>query len=279
MGSKNSLVMRYLYSVALLLFFVPAWLQSQEDSGIAARLELREQDGQMELTGYCDNHSGRARSLSYKLSYQRIDSRNNRSSSSQGGAFELADGESLSLSTSSVNIDEESYLVATLEILEGEKTVARQSRTVGKPAVAPAPQSEAPKEGHNPPQPRPSQGQNNYGPAGDDIEMGAGFIVDETRTRAGRDFYDEFYRNWEEPLGAADYIIRIEERPSPGRSTLVTVTLNGEQIFARMLQPKPEYISELAAAVAQYTRGKTIELIQAEQGLEENDGQAGTGLY
>ncbi|HQU59911.1 MAG TPA: hypothetical protein PLU64_11985, partial [Saprospiraceae bacterium] len=124
--------MRYLCSIALLWGWIPMLLNGQPDSGIVARLELNVQDGQMELTGYCDNQSGRDRSLAYKLAFLRVDTRNNRSSSAQGGVFELADGASRSLSTSRINIDEESYLIATLEILEGDKVVAQQSRTVGK---------------------------------------------------------------------------------------------------------------------------------------------------
>ena len=272
--------MRYLCSIALLWGWIPMLLNGQPDSGIVARLELNVQDGQMELTGYCDNQSGRDRSLAYKLAFLRVDTRNNRSSSAQGGAFELADGASRSLSTSRINIDEESYLIATLEILEGDKVVAQQSRTVGK--AIESEQEAAPRKSRNQavprPEPGPGQGKNGFGPSGDDVEIGAGFVIDETRTRSGRDFYDEFYRNWEEPQGATDYIIRIEEKPSPGRSTLVSVTLNGEQIFARMLQPKPEYISELAAAVAGYTQGKVQEQMQLEDGLEA-DGLSGSGIY
>ncbi len=251
-----------------------AFAQEEPETGILAELKLTETDGQLEMSGQCINESGRTRSLSYKLTMLRVDSRNNRSSSNQGGVFELGDGASRLLSTTSINIDEGSYILATLEIYEGEKMLAQTREVIG----------EIPKEKPQPAKPQQHQNdekkngpQSGFGSAGQDIEIGGGFIVDDTRTRAGQEFYDEFYRTWKEPQTELGYIIRIEEKPAPGRSTQVSVLLDGEQVFARMLQPKPEMIRELAKAVADYVHQKIVRKAQVEQALDGD--QSGSGLY
>lgn len=260
---------------ALLFFFaLPLVPFAQEETDVLAELELTKTDGQLEMSGYCTNQSGRTRSLSYKLIMLRVDSRNNRSSSNQGGMFELGDGARRLLSTTSINIDEGSYMLATLEIYEGEKLLAQTREVIG----------EIPKEKPQPAKPQQHQNdekkngpQSGFGSAGQDIEIGGGFIVDDTRTRAGQEFYDEFYRTWKEPQTELGYIIRIEEKPAPGRSTQVSVLLDGEQVFARMLQPKPEMVRELAKAVANYVHQKIVSKAQVEQALDGD--QSGSGLY
>jgi curli production assembly/transport component CsgE len=204
----------------------------------------------------------------------RIDTRQNRSSSKQGGSFELGHEGERRLSVTSVNIDDGSYVLATLDIYEGEDLLAQAREVVGEipkkdtqPKAAPSPTPDIKKNGP----------QNGYGSAGQDIELGGGFIVDETRTRSGQEFYEAFYQSWQEPQTQLGYLIRIEEKPAPGRSTRINVILDGEEVFARMLPPKSELIRELAEAVANYINQKVVQQAQVEQALEGD--QTGSGLY
>ena len=40
-----------------------------------------------------------------------------------------------------------------------------------------------------------------------------GLLVDDTKTKSGKDFYDLFYQQWEAPAGAKNYTIFIIEKP------------------------------------------------------------------
>jgi len=71
-----------------------------------------------------------------------------------------------------------------------------------------------------------------------------GMIHDETRSKAGRDFYDMFYSFWQTPPGATNYSIRILEQPAPSMGTIVTVMVNDIETFQTRLQPRYEYIEE-----------------------------------
>ncbi len=253
---------------------LPAHAQGNAEEAIQAKLKLAETDGLLELSSHCTNNSGRTRSLSYKLKMLRVDTRGNRSSSKQGGMFELADGAERLLSTTSVNIDDGSYVLATLEIYEGEEKLAMARQVIGEiPAEEGKPKSGQGRGAV----PSPDAGQDRYGSSGQDVQINMGFIADDTRTRAGSQFYDVFYRSWKEPQVDIDYIIRIEERPARGRSTMISVSLDGEEIFSRMLQPKPEYIERLAVGVANFTYQKVVQKAQVGDALEHE--QVGSDMY
>jgi hypothetical protein len=81
-----------------------------------------------------------------------------------------------------------------------------------------------------------------------------GLVVDETVTRMGRDFYEVFHAAWEPPEGQFNYIIRLQEQPIPGLGTRVILLFNDEVLFQLQLQPRYDYIEELAQLAAQYTR-------------------------
>lgn len=73
-----------------------------------------------------------------------------------------------------------------------------------------------------------------------------GLVVDQTITKVGHDFYDVFYTQFEAPAGSTEYIVTITEKPGRGTNTLVTVTVNENDLLEMPLQPKPEYIEAAA---------------------------------
>lgn len=83
-------------------------------------------------------------------------------------------------------------------------------------------------------------------------EIAGGFVIDQTKTRAGRDFYDLFIQNLILPENVMDYTIVIDETPGLGTSTIIRVTINDMEIYGNYLQPKRDLIEETAnEAVAQ----------------------------
>lgn len=73
-----------------------------------------------------------------------------------------------------------------------------------------------------------------------------GLILDETRTKMGRDFYDLFYQNWEPPKNAPNVTITISEQPSMGLGTQVSIKIDYEQVYNARLQPRYEYIEAVS---------------------------------
>lgn len=105
-----------------------------------------------------------------------------------------------------------------------------------------------------------------------------GLIVDETRTKAGQDFYDHFYSNWEAPPNARNFSVKIKEEPFRLRTTQVIVKINDNEVFQAMLQPRKDYIE----AVADYAISRSQQfLANYEEIMEQLGGedQLGTGIY
>ncbi len=90
--------------------------------------------------------------------------------------------------------------------------------------------------------------------AGDPRLMLDGLVVDETRSKLGRDFYDLFYSTWQAPGGAVNYTVTVQERPAPGMGTFVVVRVNDEISFQARLQPRYEFIGRAAEAAVYYVR-------------------------
>lgn len=96
-----------------------------------------------------------------------------------------------------------------------------------------------------------------------------GLVIDNTRTRAGRDLYDIFYSQWEGPPGAGDYYIKLEEFPGRGRTTRLVVWLDDERIVETNLQPNYEYLEGLAGYVNSRLERILRERAEAGENLDE----------
>jgi hypothetical protein len=97
----------------------------------------------------------------------------------------------------------------------------------------------------SPPPAGPSPG---LGAAPQAVEIG-GLVVDETLTRAGRDFYDAFYQRWRWPAGAAGHTLTIYEQPAPGLGTRLGVRVDGEAVFEASLHPRADAAATVEQAV------------------------------
>ena len=104
-----------------------------------------------------------------------------------------------------------------------------------------------------------------------------GLIIDETRTKLGRDFYDLFYGRWTPPPGASDYGITLRETPFRGRTVQLTVEVDGQAVYQRMLQPRLEILELTAAQATRAVAEHLSARAQISQQIELED-QRGTGL-
>ncbi len=122
-------------------------------------------------------------------------------------------------------------------------------------------------------------------------EVSTSLILDNTRTKIGRDFYENFYREWSEMtadtaqvatlmggLDPEDFIITIDEMPSSGSGTIVSITINDQLIWQQFLQPRGDVFLASVASGAETVRGyfENYKDIQAE--FQSKD-MSGTGVF
>ncbi|MEK7578496.1 MAG: CsgE family curli-type amyloid fiber assembly protein [Patescibacteria group bacterium] len=109
-----------------------------------------------------------------------------------------------------------------------------------------------------------------------------GLVIDQTQTRIGQEFYQNFVSFWEKPLGIGDYNIVIIEMANPTWGSWVWIEVGGfvskETVYREILKPKPEEIEEAV--------NKGIESVKEylyrlnEHGKEEREKDtAGSGIY
>jgi hypothetical protein len=73
-----------------------------------------------------------------------------------------------------------------------------------------------------------------------------GFTLDETKTKQGKYFYDEFYMNILQEDFKFGGTVLISELPSMGRNSRILLSYNDQEVYQFMTTPDEELINEEA---------------------------------
>lgn len=137
-------------------------------------------------------------------------------------------------------------------------------------------------------------------------------LLDNTRSKIGRDFYDAFYRFYQDmapaggsvvgqlapnatPANPSDtarvtvqkplefelnlFLVSVDELPAnSGIGSIMSVSINDELIFQQFLQNRGDTIEEYAGYVAQLVRDYVDNYAQTQRDLENED-LRGSGVY
>jgi len=82
-----------------------------------------------------------------------------------------------------------------------------------------------------------------------------GIVLDETRSKTGRDFYNAFYDTWSKSKGVENSVVRVAEKPGPGMVSIVYVEVNYEEIFELRLRPGDQRTKQAGTIAAARTLG------------------------
>ncbi|MCL3780787.1 hypothetical protein EMN47_10375 [Prolixibacteraceae bacterium JC049] len=110
-----------------------------------------------------------------------------------------------------------------------------------------------------------------------DVEID-GLLVDETKTKSGRDFYELFYNNWTAPENAKNYSITIKELPFRLRTTQIKIFINENLVYFTILQPRYELVEAYSKDAVKKVKRYLINYDQIQQ-LMSGEDQAGNGIY
>ena len=112
---------------------------------------------------------------------------------------------------------------------------------------------------------------------GDALEID-GLIIDETKTKIGRDFYDLFYSLWEAPQGVKGYTIYVDERAHPQFGSWVSVTVDETVVYENVLRPRYDMIEE-ASEMGIYATLQYLYTRNQDQRQLLGEDMSGTGIY
>ena len=101
----------------------------------------------------------------------------------------------------------------------------------------------------------------------------SGLVLDQTITKIGHDFYDQFYSRWEAPAGVNDFTVLIGEKPSRGNNAIITVTVNDEDLLEFPLQGKEELVLDAAQQAIEIAANSLQQSLNLSRQLEQGNKQ------
>jgi hypothetical protein len=118
------------------------------------------------------------------------------------------------------------------------------------------------------------------------------FILDNTKTKIGRDLYEEFYRQWNsiqlDSVSLAQFkasvktnselIIDLEEIPAPGLSNIVSIKVGDLLVWQQFVQTRSEALIIQVNEAVQEVLGYFVSYQDIQNQLGSED-QSGTGIY
>lgn len=105
-----------------------------------------------------------------------------------------------------------------------------------------------------------------------------GLIIDQTKTKIGREFYDLFFTRWEAPEGIKGYTIDINEKAHPRFGSLIWISINETIVYQSVLKPRYETIEEASKIGITATKQFLFRSKDNQRQLSGED-MSGTGIY
>ena len=262
-----------------------------QSGNVTANIDfLKEAQGYVTVIGKAKNLAEIDGAYSYSMSLIKQDD-GNKTNSKQSGNFNLTNREEKTLSAVTVNLTQTANFEVNLkifkdDILVAEKVLLSDDRffeNYRNLILTPSKKSNpitkipSPKKLPTPEKQPEKQIQKQIQNQSDDIEIG-GLIIDETRSKIGRDFYELFYGKWVEPNDSDAFSVIIKELPTRGRAARIAVEVDGTVVVERIVQPRQEIIEALAQQSVNIVQRHLSQKKQLNKELESSD-QQGTGIF
>lgn len=202
---------------------------------ISASIKIEKNSEFYTFKAIAENKTPSDYNLRYDFMVFKKDENNNTSKSSQGDRFFLEANQRKILSSVTVNYNVEGNVIialliydqddnpvgkARLELPDGGKTVFEETRQ--KPVLS-----------------------RDQATPGDGFVL-QGFVIENTITKAGRDFYRYFFLDYYNREIVTSKNIIIDEVPGRNRFTRVSVSIEGRVVWQFFAQPRKEYLKQMA---------------------------------
>ncbi|WP_109299358.1 CsgE family curli-type amyloid fiber assembly protein [Aquimarina sp. AU474] len=200
--------------------------QQHTNTDVVAKIKLEKIDGTISLTGTAANTTEVYKSLKYTFTVFRTNAQNNLSKNNQEGRFTLEANETKELSVTSINIEETDKIIVLLLIYE-EGTIVGKDRIAFNEEIKKKPEKVEEES------------------SDDGIEL-KGIVIEETKTKPGRDFYEFFYSSYTLNQINGNKIVGIYETLSFGRTTILQVKVEDNIIHQFIGKPDLEYLEQMS---------------------------------
>ncbi|CAI2767394.1 CsgE family curli-type amyloid fiber assembly protein [Flavobacterium collinsii] len=215
--------------IVFAIFFSESGFSQEVHIEVKAKIEVKEIENLLAITGTAENLKSQFKNISYKLTVFKKNKKNsNKSNNAQDGRVTLEPIQKVELSKTQVNFTPEDEIIILLLIYDEKNELIGKDRVVfGEDKV-----SDAGK-------PIPVDG----------IEM-IGIVANDTKTKLGNDFYDFFYAQYSKLRINTSKIVTVQEELTFGRTTKITILIDGEIVEEFISRPDEDFLKYMAESAA-----------------------------
>ena len=205
---------------------------------IVAKIKVEDKGEFIDFSATAENVTPAGRNLRYEFTLFKKDESGNVTKSSQGNRFYLEPNQKVILSSTQVNRGDEGTIIILLMIYDQEDKPVGKDRLefkITEESIEEIKEQEKqviklPRD-----QAKPQDG-----------VVVNGLVIENTITKAGRDFYRYFYSEFYNREIVSPQNIEIEEVPGRGRMTRISVSVGDQLVMRFFAQPKKEYLKQMA---------------------------------
>lgn len=196
--------------------------QEADEVWIEAHIEVQQDENVISLEPTVKNNSSLYLEYNYLLLVKKTTATKNLSINRQSGKFTLEPGEIKTLSLSRVNQGESQNIEAVLYIRD-----EIQNKLITKDSIEIKPM--------------------NTTSVDETSLMLEGMVVDESKTKFGKDFYDSFFSVYNQYPNKFKFIVLISELPYRGQTSIIQVKADYEVVYEFYTHPNEEYNQQQVA--------------------------------
>lgn len=213
--------------VILVILFSQISIAQYTNTDVIAKIKTEGIDGSISVISVATNTTEVYKSLQYTITAFKTDANNNTSKSNHEGRFTLEANESKELTKASLNLEEGYKIVVLLLIYEDEKIIGKDRLEFNEEKTTK------------------KQERLEEDVSDDGIEL-KGIVIEETKTKPGKDFYDFFYTSYALNQINGSKVVGVYEKLSFGRSTIIQVKVEDNIIHEFIGKPDLEYLEQMS---------------------------------
>lgn len=218
--------MKLIINICIILqFILPSSFAQKKDKMIETNIEILQTENDITFQPTIQNHSSLFFEYNYLLLVKKTDENSNISVNKQSGKFTLEPGEIKKLSSSKANQSPNQSIKAILYIRDENenKLISKDSVEIKGSTLQKVEETSLFMEG---------------------------LVVDESKTKFGKEFYDQFYSIYQQYPKKHKFIILISELPFRGQTSIIQVKIDQETIYEFYTNPNEEYtIQQVSVAL------------------------------
>lgn len=216
---------KFLWIISI-LFYCNFFSQTKPEKGLQAKIITESADGLYNIIATAENQSDFHYPINYILLSIKKGASGNTSTNKQEGKFVVKPKETLKLSEVKTNLDRRDVLKVFLFIKdeESDKVISKDSLEIRPEKIA---QNSTKAISEN------------------DIEL-SGLTIDDTRSRNGKYYYDQFYMKYLQTDEKFPGTVKIIEIPGLGQSTRISVLYDEQEIYLFNTSPDEEVMNQEA---------------------------------